>query len=313
MSCKAAKVLIDSEELRWRIFDDLMARSSRGARPLTRQELLSYSIDGQDLPLIDITRGIRNKREWHSTLAIVTSERGPYRDRSISDGVWRYPYELRTSDGATGPSNRKLENARIAGSQVLYFYSPRPNAYLLVGLVHVIENDEVAREFTIELADLGLEPTTLGDGDEDLRRWVRREVEQRLHQPRFREIVVPAYSHRCTVCDLPVPRLLEAAHIRPDKDSEFGQAEVYNGLSLCRNHHRAYDAHLLGIDGDLQIHIHDAVKGLPRTDSLEISMLAFDGESLKHVPGGDEAPSDVRLEMTFQEFISTSHDDLATL
>jgi putative restriction endonuclease len=79
-------------------------------------------------------------------------------------------------------------------------------------------------------------------------------VKVRLHQRRFRELVVSAYRHRCAVCRLAHPELLDAAHILPDKD-ERGKPEVPNGLSLCKIHHGAYDAEILGVDAEYRVHI----------------------------------------------------------
>ncbi|WNM23631.1 HNH endonuclease [Demequina capsici] len=305
--------LEDSEELRWQVFTDLRARSREMTAPFSREELLNYSIHGERLPLIDYSRGIRNVdgRTWHDSLAIVTSERGRYHDRSIAPGVWIYPYETLSKTGEAGSSNAKLEHARGSGAHVLYFYSPRKNVYLLVGLINVIGYDREKLEFTVALADLGITPATLSEDDADLRRWVRREVDARLHQPRFRQIVIPAYKNMCTVCSLPVPSLLEAAHIRPDKDLDWGRPDLENGLALCRNHHRAYDRHLLGIDGDGVIHMHDAVSTLEPSSRLDAELLDFSGKHIAPAPRGLDARRQVRLDLTYQEFLGATHVDLS--
>jgi len=59
--------------------------------------------------------------------------------------------------------------------------------------------------------------------------------------------VLGAYDTRCAISNLPVPELLQAAHIIPDRD-ERGRPEVPNGLCLSTLHHTAYDRNLLGID-----------------------------------------------------------------
>jgi putative restriction endonuclease len=83
-------------------------------------------------------------------------------------------------------------------------------------------------------------------------------VKVRLHQHRFRELVVSAYRNRCAVCRLAHPELLDAAHILPDKD-ERGKPEVSNGLSLCKIHHGAYDAGIMGVAPDYRVHIREDV------------------------------------------------------
>ena len=56
-------------------------------------------------------------------------------------------------------------------------------------------------------------------------------AKRRLHQHRFRQLVVRAYRTRCAVCHLKHENLLDAAHILEDKH-ERGLPEVPNGLAL---------------------------------------------------------------------------------
>ena len=55
---------------------------------------------------------------------------------------------------------------------------------------------------------------------------------QRLHQASFREAVIAAYNGRCAVSGLPESLLVDAAHIVADKDEQFGQPVVPNGIPL---------------------------------------------------------------------------------
>jgi putative restriction endonuclease len=66
-----------------------------------------------------------------------------------------------------------------------------------------------------------------------------------------------------------VAELLEAAHILPDGHPQ-GHPVVPNGVALCRLHHPAFDANILGIRPDYEIEI--------RLDVLE----EVDGPMLKH-------------------------------
>jgi putative restriction endonuclease len=87
------------------------------------------------------------------------------------------------------------------------------------------------------------------------RRYALRAVKQRLHQASFREAVITAYNGRCALSGLPEPLLLDAAHIVADKDEQFGQPVVPNGIPLSKIHHAAFDAHLIGIDPDYRLHV----------------------------------------------------------
>ena len=59
-----------------------------------------------------------------------------------------------------------------------------------------------------------------------------------------------AYHGRCAISGLPTPQLLDAAHIIPDGDEEYGAPIVPNGMALSKIHHAAFDGHMIGIDPD---------------------------------------------------------------
>ena len=80
-------------------------------------------------------------------------------------------------------------------------------------------------------------------------------VKQRLHQATFRVAIISAYNGRCALSGLPEPLLLDAAHIISDKDEQFGQPVIPNGIPLSKIHHAAFDAHLIGIDPDYRLHV----------------------------------------------------------
>lgn len=65
----------------------------------------------------------------------------------------------------------------------------------------------------------------------------------RLHQRRFRALLLLHYPAECAYCGLDVLEVLEAAHLVAD--AAGGDASVENGRLLCPNHHRALDAGLL--------------------------------------------------------------------
>jgi len=96
------------------------------------------------------------------------------------------------------------------------------------------------------------EPVPVVDSVE--RRYRVRELLIRVHQARFRGLVLPAYRDRCTICRLREVRLLDAAHIVGDVE-EHGVASISNGLSLCTIHHRAFDQNLVGISPDYEVHV----------------------------------------------------------
>jgi putative restriction endonuclease len=101
----------------------------------------------------------------------------------------------------------------------------------------------------------------------------------RLHQRKFRELVVDAYADRCSVCSLHHPELLDAAHILPDRD-ERGKPEVPNGLALCKIHHGAFDSLILGISPDLRIAIRGDVLREKDGPMLRHGLQEMDGKRI---------------------------------
>ena len=92
---------------------------------------------------------------------------------------------------------------------------------------------------------------------------------QRLRQQHFRRIVLHAYREQCAICRLRHAELLDAAHILEDRDPR-GEPLISNGLGLCKIHHSAYDANIVGIDPDAIVHV--------RQDILT----EIDGPMLRH-------------------------------
>jgi putative restriction endonuclease len=72
----------------------------------------------------------------------------------------------------------------------------------------------------------------------------------------FRKAVVEAYDYRCAFCRLKVMRTLtqnivDGSHIKPF--SQFYDNQVDNGISLCKNHHWAFDQGWFSIDDEYRI------------------------------------------------------------
>lgn len=75
-----------------------------------------------------------------------------------------------------------------------------------------------------------------------------------------------AYEHKCAMCGIG-SNLLQGAHIYP-VEAPGSTDEVWNGLSLCHNHHGAFDLHLIWINPlDKSIHLHPSLHEEARTNS----------------------------------------------
>ena len=75
---------------------------------IARHELEAFVFDGQQIKLVDQSRGIRNPAQLPATLTILTNPAGPYDDSIAADGFPRY--SIRSGDWAQG-DNRKLQAA----------------------------------------------------------------------------------------------------------------------------------------------------------------------------------------------------------
>lgn len=163
----------------------------------------------------------------------------PYEDDWDGD-VRRYAF--RTDDARGRVENNLLLRTMDEGVPLVYLIGLDPGSYYAeYPTFHrrrgPREPDGDARRHPVS----ALVTTT-----EERARYATREVRTRLHQARFRGRVLTAYRTSCAVCRLRHGELIDAAHIVPDRD-ERGVPEVNNGLSLCKIHHAAFDADLVGI------------------------------------------------------------------
>lgn len=237
--------------LRTRIMEWVQERAEANGGFLHRQELLSFRIDGRDLPIIDFSRGIRNPAGLSSTLAIVASASGPYDDTESDDGLLHYAY--RSGDPFSG-DNRKMRAAIETGMPLILFRKEVANYYTPVMPVYVVDDYPEDRTFLIALDEAFRYMGDLRELDVRQRAYAIRLAKQRLHQPAFRTRVLLAYETSCAVCTLKHGALLDAAHIVPDSE-ELGVPTTPNGLALCKIHHAAYDQNMLGITPDYRVEI----------------------------------------------------------
>ncbi len=155
---------------------------------------------------------------------------------------------------------------------LIYLYGIAPNLYEAIFPCYVVEDDpnELGFHLVADASGARIGPDVPDAGDTlPRRRYATTAAKVRLHQRRFRELVISAYQVRCAICRIRHGELLDAAHILPDRD-ERGRPEVPNGLSLCKIHHAAYDANILSVAPEYVVHV--------RRDILE----EHDGPMLRH-------------------------------
>lgn len=222
-----------------------------------------------------------------------------YRDEETPDGVL-YAYQ---GDDPDNHFNRWLRNAHLLNVPLVYFVGTRPNWCRPIYPTYV-ERDEPG-ELRVLLTFGKMrgpyderEPVHIDDEIE--RRYVVREVKQRIHQGQFRGVVLPAYRDRCAICRLREVRLLDAAHIVPDVE-EAGEPVVSNGLSLCSIHHRAFDEDLVGIAPNLRVHVSPRLLEDEDGPMLEV-LKGFHGATIETPARRAWRPDPERLEARFARF-----------
>ncbi len=205
-----------------------------------------------------------------TTVPVIEGRERRYDDGMEEGGVLRYRYR------GTEPRHRDNVGLRLAmrrRTPLIYLFGVVPGKYMPHWPVFVVGDDPAALTFSVAMDDhrlLSTNALALGEpGDEGRRSYVTRLTRQRMHQQLFRQRVLRAYREECSICRLGHDELLDAAHILPD-GHPLGTPIVPNGLALCKLHHAAFDANVLGIRPDLMVEI--------RLDVLEET----DGPMLKH-------------------------------
>ncbi|MFN2420677.1 MAG: HNH endonuclease [Gemmatimonadota bacterium] len=141
---------------------------------------------------------------------------------------------------------------------LIYFRGVVRGWYLPVWPVLVLGDDRTALTFRVDLraraaaGDTEIHVGSAVEGPE--RGYTTGTVRRRVHQQEFHRMVLAAYRSRCGVCLLRHDRLLDASHILSDKHPR-GEPIVPNGIALCKLHHAAYDADIIGVSPNLDIEI----------------------------------------------------------
>lgn len=202
--------------------------------------------------------------------------------------------------------NVGLREAMHEQQPLIYFRGIVPGRYLAVWPVYVVGDSPSGLAFQVSFdpGDQIAVPELIAEED-GRRAYAMRVVKQRLHQVGFRERVLTAYRRTCAVCRLRHEELLDAAHIIPDGRPR-GDPVIPNGLSLCKLHHSAFDANIIGIRPDLTITVRADV--LAETDGpMLLHGLQETQNQRIWVPRVPEfQPGQDRLEERYEEFVRAS-------
>lgn len=245
-------------------------------------------------------------------LSIRSAHAGPYADTFTSDGWLRYKYR---GDDPNHRDNVGLREAMRTRTPLIYLHAIVPGTYRAVWPVFIVRDDppdlscDVAIDPAYALgtsAEAAMDPAALqGESYLGIRRYVATQTWQRIHQTAFRVRVVAAYRGQCTLCRLKHPELLDAAHIIADKDP-LGEPVIPNGLCLCKIHHAAFDADLIGVTPDYTVRVRRSI--LEETDGpmLQHGLKGLEGGSIILPHRAQDRPDRDRLAQRFDRFLKTA-------
>jgi len=120
----------------------------------------------------------------------------------------------------------------------------------------------------------------------------------------FRRNVLAEFGQTCAICQTQL-RIVEGAHIIPIHDVRC-RDEVWNGVCLCRNHHRLFDLRIVRLNpaGVVGVQADDIsyLRGLGVLGGFENVIQPFVGQTIR-LPNFFNR--DVRLRSLFQNALST--------
>lgn len=291
--------------LRAKVMDWLDTVTQGRTLPVSYEALShDFVFDGGPFRLMNRAQGIWKPAPLRSALSIATTytrpgRQPPYDDRTGADGRVRYKWQGEQRDTWT---NRALRQAKVRHLPLVWFFGIGASMYQAVYPVYLVDEEPAERQFVMAV-DGAHELVQPGSAVEaSLRRYIMRETRHRLHQPVFRATVLRAYETRCAVCSLGHSQLLDGAHIVPDSD-ERGIASVRNGMALCKIHHAAYDAHILGVRPDHVVEIRSDLLEEIDGPMLRYGLQERHGQTLMALPRAKaERPDQALLQISYEAF-----------
>lgn len=297
-------------QLRLVAFEALRALTEPTGGTIAREQMTKgFLFEGEMIPFALRARGIWKPGRLGPTgaaLSITTASirkgvKPRYDDQIASENGWfEYLYQGKDPKAA---DNRSVRKAMATKSPLIYFDGVAPGRYEAIWPAYVVGDDPGTLTFRIAADATAPGDTSFltGGGEELFKRYLTALVKRRLHQHRFRELVVAAYMERCTICQLHHSVLLDAAHILEDKD-ERGRPEVPNGLALCKIHHSAYDSNIIGIDPKMRSHIREDILAEVDGPMLRHGLQEMHGQTIVVPRRAELKPNPDYLDERFERF-----------
>ncbi|MEA5536801.1 HNH endonuclease [Crocosphaera sp. XPORK-15E] len=163
---------------------------------------------------------------------------------------------------------------------------------------------QIRRSLSVDALE-DLENRLLASGGKVYQRQeIEKEDEQTIivRDGAFRKAVTSVYGYRCAFCELQVfnnlENIVDGAHIKPF--SQFYDDRINNGLSLCKNHHWAFDRFWFTINDDYTIELSES---LHEDSPHSTPMSQFQGKRLSLPNNERYHPSSESLAWHRQSFL----------
>lgn len=269
-----------------------------------------FEFEGQQVLMANRARGIFKPHQMTKGLiSIKTTEpragrTNIYDDHEMAENFFRYSLQMGDS---RRNGNKYLWDAMAEQQPFIYFHAVAPGRYkaiwpCFISKIHEAERYcEVVVGETVRLTHKQRNIVEYPKLDVPIRAYAVRETRVRLHQASFRINVLSAYKNKCAMSGLPVPELLEAAHITPDSETH-SSTEISNGIAMTRLHHRAYDANLLGISPDMNIIVSDKIFS-KKDGPILVALKDLHGQKLIGPSNKHLFPDRDRLARRYEEFL----------
>lgn len=203
-----------------------------------------FQFEGERIPFWNSQRGIFRPVQLQDlgvalsirTAPLIEGVTPAYDDEVAADGKGWFGYKYEATDPDRW-SNVAVQRAGELERPLIYLYGVAKGIYEPIFPVYVTNDDPAGLTFRVEagapFSVKSPESATLLM-DAPMRAYQTVAVKRRLHQHRFRELVLGAYKRRCTMCNLGHTQLLDAAHIIPDHDDR-GKPEFRMGSRCARS------------------------------------------------------------------------------
>lgn len=193
------------------------------------------------------------------------------------EGFWYLKFRDAYKEGdrikTTNKLKEKVEYAYLDGELFELLQDPLSRQALVDSLVSTWFADSRPNLSNILDIDLEFDRTELQNHDSNIKVTLRKSI---VRNAFFRKLVVREYDYRCAFCKLRIIRnlnqnIVDGAHIKPF--SKFLDSKIDNGLSLCKNHHWAFDLGWFSIDDNYRILV---AQGLDDDSPYTRAMKEFD-------------------------------------